>query len=242
MTITFVGSISDEQENGTGSLTMTPPTHQADDFGLIMACGDDPTGILSLTLTVASGWTNLVDDWEENFRNRRTKIWYKKFTSSSETAPVITCDQNEDHSASLHVFRGVHTTDPFDRDTPFFTEDDGDGSVAGLNPTNAAIVTDNDNACVVLYHHHTQGEEFTGITAPSGYTLGEDARITISTGAGHGGHACAYLLDVGTAGTETPTAWQNTGTWVTADFSVHTIALRNDEPASGDPLMGAGIF
>ena len=212
---TFVGSVSDSANDNMASLTMTLPAHATDDFGITCATADHSGQSPLLALTVATGWTQLFNEIESDARARRTACWYKKFLSASETAPVITCSANSDHSASVHIFGGVDTTTPFDA---AYTQ----GFISNtITPTNEDIVTATANATVFLLDFHNYIVEYTAAVAPSGYVLGEVPEPNT-----HGSHFVSYDLDVGAAATIDPAAWGNTGTHATSDSSLYTLALR----------------
>ena len=114
MAITFVGSDLNQTNSGTANLALTLPTHQADDFGIIYGRADEQGTVPVLGIAVATGWTELRNDNPTSGRDRVEYIWYKKFTSSSETNPEMTTDTDQERSVSVHVFRGVDTTTQFD--------------------------------------------------------------------------------------------------------------------------------
>lgn len=215
MTITFVGSdIGDESVSAT-AITLTQPTHQTDDFGILIA---NLFGLETIDVTT-TGWTELRYDIATQGVDRNTAIWYKKYTSSSEANPVmtVTTGTNNQRAISLHVFRGVDTTTPFDATEQFLDV------LATANPTNTAITTVTNNACLILFQH-LSGNALTAIglpTTPSGLVQGE-----FQLAGTWRYHSVAYKLDVGTAGTITPSAWTNTVSSDTYESSCYTIALR----------------
>ncbi len=220
MAITFVGSNSGQEAANTTGITLTLPTHAADDFGIIYARADESGTVPVLSIGSATGWTLLRNDNPIDGRDRVEYGWYKKFTSGSETNPVVNIDTAQEHSASVHVFRGVDTTTPFD-----VAEQVNSGS-NDTTPVNPAITPVTANGCLILFHGATHDDiSVAGVpTTPSGITLGE----TILGGTNdHRGQITGYKLDYGSAATITPTAWTHTSSPTnTAEWTVITIVLR----------------
>lgn len=214
MAITYVGGDKDRQgTGGTSNLGLVIPTHAIDDVGIVF-CRSSGT---SMTFTMdTAGWTELVQERPSNFYGN-CAIYYRVFTSSSETDPVISHSDTFSRSVTLQVFRGVDSS-VFDA-TYQSASNNNDAT-----PTSPAITTTTDDACVLLFHAGWR-DDITTNTAPSGYTLGEnDIGDPISFGWGY--HiATAYLLDVGASGTETPGAWAHTAT-ADNDYAVYTLALK----------------
>lgn len=215
--ITFVGSDS-QQHGSTASLTMVLPTTQVDDFAIMLGMVDDD--VEELSISSATGWTEeRVDVIGLAGRDRTTYIWHK-FLTASENNPVIDVNGNEEHSCSLHVFRNVDTTTPFDTAIEIVT---------GQNfyrPTNAAITTNTDSCCLMLMHAATEDDiASAGLpTTPAGLVLGE---AVVGGSNDHRQQITAYKLDVGVAGEYTPSAWTHTGSPSNVtDYTLYTIALR----------------
>lgn len=228
MAITLVGS--DFVTRAAASATdmeLTLPAHATDDVGIVFAQSDtNQASFPTLSLITATGWTELTNSpWNDDTgtRDRVVAGWYKVFTSSSETNPVISESYADQRSCMVYVFRGVDTTTPLDGATP--THNQG---AATLNPDPPDITTNTDNAAVILYLNETSSG-VTAFVAPSGYTLGEN-----QVGVLHTQSAGAYDLDVGGSGTISPAAWSNTGTG--GDYSQITVALR-DASASTDTTI-----
>lgn len=221
--VTFVGSDSAQQGSNTTSITLTLPTHQADDFAVAYGRADEAGTVPVLDISTA-GWTLLHNANPTTGRDRVEYVWYRRFTSGSETNPTMTISIAQEHSCSVHVFRNVDTVQPFDALFQFSSNQND------TTPVNPAITTVTDNAAIVLLHGATHDDiSVAGVpTTPSGLTLGE----TILGGTNdHRGQITAYLLDAGTAGTVTPTAWTHTSSPTgTAEWSVYTIALRDLQP------------
>ncbi len=213
--ITYVGDDSGHVNTGT-SIALTLPTHATDDFAVIYAYGDRTSA--NISISVATGWTELVDENHTAGRARRNGIFYKKLTSASETNPTVSFSVSDDYSALVMVFRGVDTTTPLDA-----TYTSGNGTDT-LSPTAPAITTVTNNAAVLTFCGLTHSE-LTAYGAPSGYTLGPNT-VSNTVGVAHLNSGAAYLLDSGTAGSKLGIAWSNSGTLSTTDYSVYTLALR----------------
>ena len=223
MAITHIGQDSEQNASGnTADMTFTLPSHATDDFGIISATVRN-TGA-AVAIGAASGWTELRSDTNTTGDTTVTYIWYKKFTSASETNPTITIDLGRNRAFIGHVFRGVDTTTPFDV-TEVFTKISN-----ASNPTNAAITTANANGCLLLTMGNTNGElTALGVPAtPASLTAGAEA----FAGGSSVDMASCYLLDYGAAGTITPTAWTNTVTSSTGEAPCYTVALRAQAAAA----------
>lgn len=237
MAITHVGQDDESGASGnTTDMTFTLPTHQADDFGIIIASYRN-TLTATMAIGTATGWTQIGTTKDTTAGDDiRSMIWYKKFTSSSETNPAVTIDLGRNRSALLHVFRGVDTTTPFD-----VTHTEGDGTNSAT-PTNPAITTGTANACVLLWHNNTNTEitVYGKPTAPTGLA---DGVTTILLAGGNVQQFTAYKLDVGAAATITPDAWTHTAVTTVGEYHTYTIALRAQAAAAGvvPQLMMMGI-
>jgi len=201
MAFAYVGGDTDSQGANTTSLSPTLPTHAAGQHGFLYARSDDGTPSPAMALTVATGWTLIAYQNPTTGRDRHEYYWYKKFTSSSETAPVITIDQSEPHSLCLDVFSGGDDATILDV-TPVFASDANNAL-----PTNSAITTVTDNCAILLYHGATHND-ISVAGAPSGYTLGQS--LTPGSSYNHRQLFSAYLLDAGSLGTKTPGVWTHT--------------------------------
>lgn len=235
MPITFVGSDKGDNGANTVALTMNLPTHQADDFAVIIAYNDNQDTVATWSITGASGYTKHREDQHTGGRDRNVAIFYKKLTSSSETDPVAQISAAAFHSASLYVFRGVDTTTPFDVTE---TADDGTNDTTPVNP---AITPVTDNGALLLWHGATHDDiSVAGLpTTPSGLTLGE---TILGSANDHRGQIGAYKLDYGSAATITPTAWTHTSSPTgVAEWSVFSIALRPQGAGNVSELSSAAL-
>ncbi len=217
--VTHVGGAAGDEGANTTGITLTLPSHATDDFGVVCAFGDgDPTAPV-FSIGTATGWSTLRNDTTVSGRQITTYVFYKKFTSASETNPVLNTDQSDSRGVVLNVFRGVDTTTAFDV-TEQYTDTEN-----VVNPSNPAITTVTNNAAVLLCLGQSLADATT-TGAPSGYTLGQSTGVTQN----HRHTASAYDLDVGALGTETPGAWTNGGSDGVGDNQEYTMALR---PAAG---------
>ena len=236
MAISLVAWAKAYEGANTNSLTLTISAgEQADDFGIIFACADDDTVVNpTMAITVATGWTLLDSVYCTTGRNSAVWVWYKKFTSSSEANPVITMSHSQEHSASLHVFRGVHKTVPLDAAVEFvFAELANDYSA----PTPPDITTIGANSAIILFLHMTHGDINGIFSYPSGYTG--------STMGGYGTayegaqQQIAYDVDVGAAGFKSPGNWSINQSTNIMESRQYTIALRE---ASQDPQPVTKVY
>jgi len=222
---TFVGKAEDFSNDDQTNLTLTLPAHATDDFGLI-TCTWNESGTTP-TVTDPTGYTVAIKEIQTDGRDRGSAIYHKKFTSGSETNPTIAFSAaNSDHSCNIHIFRGVHTSDPLDAT---ITQNFGQNE---RNPTNEDITPDNADAAIVLIQHSSNGEDISAAGAPSGYTLG-DWNVVGGGVSNDAWLAVAYLL--GATGLQNPGAWTNTGVSTSTDYTTYTVALR--AAASGSALL-----
>jgi len=228
MPISYVGGDINESSSFTvpESLSLTLPTHQADDFGIIYAFADAGSTVPVLSVVTASGWTTLVDNEEHTpGRDRVNFVAYKKFTSSSETNPSVQIATiSEEMQCAVLVFRGVDPTNPFD---VTYTSNSG---ADNETPTPQPITTESPNCAIVLLNGQNDNDH-NAAGAPAGYTLGpSDMRSNLT----NRNIATAYNLDAGAAGLKSPGAWTHDADGVnTSDYSNYTIALALETVATG---------
>ena len=222
MAIGFVGSDSGHG-SGVTTIALTLPTHSTDDVGLIFCKADEQGTVGAFSVTVASGWTQLVELNHTGGRDRVTAIFYKRFTSGSETNPTATFSISEQISASVHVFSGVDTTTMFDMVSPFYTQSNGTNVTAPTLQAFPSITTQTDNAAVVCFHGSSH-DDIVNPVASSGYTIGE---IVATASTDHRTQFTQYDLDVGTSGTISPgTATHDGGRGTQGDWTHYSVALR----------------
>lgn len=221
MAITFLGADSAAKAAGSSTaMNVTLPSHQADDFAIIVA-GYRTAGGLSQTMAIgtASGWSELRNDSVTTGDDRRTYIFYKKLTSGSETSPTVTISATGGNRACvLLVYRGVDTTTAFD-----VTETFGSGP-NDSTPTPPAITPTSNNGAFLTMMCNTQ-DEITAAGAPAtpsgtavgGSAIGLDGNFEL---------VAAHLLDYGTAATITPTAFTNSTSGTAGEYNCYSIALR----------------
>ena len=218
--IVLTHSFSDFRDTGT-TIPLTLGTHAADHFAFICATGE--AGVTGFSITGATGYTELFDTMESSSgRARRAAVFYKKLTSASETAPTLTSADDDEISASIHVFSGVDTVNPFD-----VTYAAGTHSVHGENNYTfdvPAITTANANSCLIAFAMQTHNN-ISAWGTPSGFTVAE-AIVAANEGGTHFNHAVAYQADAGAAGVKAATPWNNTGVTSISDWSSRIFALR----------------
>ena len=203
-TIEYVGGDTDNQGSNTTNLDLTLPTHATDDVGIIFAKSDETGSIPSLAIATATGWTELDQTNTTTGRDHVIAVWYKVFTSASETNPSVTTTVSQEHSASVLVFRNVNTT------TPIATWAQNDGS--RVDTAAPAVTPTTANSALVLL----QSISHDNVSAPGAPTTPSSVVIGPShyAQANHNWqqHVTAYKLDLGAGtATVTPTAWTHSG-------------------------------
>ena len=215
MPITFVGSGSGQQGSNTSTIDLSLPAHQSGDFGLVFAVADEAGAVPSFSV---AGWELLSTNNPTGGRDRVVSVFYR-FLDGSETNASVAISIAEEHSASVHVFRGVDAVNPFD------VELEIQNAQNQFNISGREITTVTDNAAIVLFQAETADDIITG-GAPNGFVLGESL-----PGVLHRQQFTAYLLDSGPAGLFTPPAWQHTGNGTSiGEATVLTVALREQQP------------
>ena len=214
--ITFVGSDSSSEGSNRDTINLTLPVgHQADDFAIVTSAVANTSN--NMDVITALGYTLLYNEESTNGQVMEHWLWYKKLTSGSEVNPSVSMSGfNREHHATLHVFRGVDTTTPFDAVVEYAFDDLENTP----NPTNPAITTVTPNAAIFLIHNPSHN----GISVagtPSGYVLSEN-----EVGINHREYFTAYLLDAGAAGVKSPPIWGHTTTDSSPDGAAITLALR----------------
>ena len=215
--ISYVGGSIDYVANGVGTdLSPALPTHQADDFAVVMIYSDDAaSGTSNLAdFTTPSGWTEEADWDRTSARVLGGTLYSRRLTSSSETDPAfaVSNGNNRSRAAWVAVFRGVDTTTALDAAVVI-----GDGANDDT-PSNGAITTVTDGAVVIcgMALSHLDANAW---TPPSGYALGPE-RI------GSYSNLAMSWREVATAGAETPGPWDSGATAGRADHIYATVALR----------------
>lgn len=217
--ITFVGSnLVPVAPTGQLSHSLTLPAHQAGDFAILYAHADNAGTLPVLSITVATGFTQLLQDSVISGRDSVEAIWYKRLISSGETNPSLTTTVDTSRSMSCHLYRGVNAVTPFD--VPY-TSSNGENNA---NPANPPITPVTDRGALLLFLGLTHNDVTTpGIpSTPTGFVAGQT-----HTGVSMRGQQTAYKLDYGVAGLITPGVWNNTTiVTVNAEFRCYTLALR----------------
>ena len=229
MPITYIGGDSDGNQTQTPAvaLSFSGIPYQADDFALIFAIADATSTVSGdITINTATGWAELDNYYHTGGNRRCTAVHYKKLTPS-ETDPGLTYagSPTEQLSGLLLVFRGVDTIDPWGSSSPFFQRDAG---TITTNPTNPAITTDADNSSIILFKGQTNTSNIADTGEPTGYTAGPQILLPDNKA----NATAAYLLDSGSAGIKTPTAWTHADVLDLESYTVYTIALK---PADDTP-------
>lgn len=232
--ITPVGADEDFlADAATGNMTLTLPAHETNDFGLICVHEAETGTLPDHAVAVATGWSELRTDNGDSGSDRQTTVFYKKFTSNSETNPQISSTIELDRMAVISVWRGVDTTTAFDATEQFDNAQGGASTTE--DPTNPAITTVTDNAFVVICATAAQGNSMV-IGAPTSYTLADAVDVS-DVGAGNDAIGGMAYIDSGALGAETPGAWINSLASSTPDWNEYTFALR---PAAAAPAFDSG--
>ena len=216
MAITNVGAASGNSQT-TGDITLTLPTHQADDFAVLVVNeveGGNPKP--SHSINTATGWTKHRTDNGIAGTDRQTTIFYKKFTSSSETDPAVASSKEGNRCCFVRVFRGVDTTTAFDVTETFAdTQDDYDAPAPAITPTTA------NGALLLVWNAAGGGIDSHGAPSTPSSMVGGESSFADSIN-----QFDAYLLDYGSAATITPGVWGNSTSGGGPDSSNYSIALR----------------
>ncbi len=220
MAVTFVGSDSGDVNGGT-TVNLTLPSHQTDDVGIIVMYNDQD--VYTHSVGTATGWTKIAENLTSTGRDMHTSVWWKRFTSGSETNPVATVSTGEQFSASVHVYRGVDTVlDPvvqynFDdnlQDTP--TGEQNTGSVS----------TQFANACIQQTLCMSHDDVVTRNT-PTGFTDGEGIWGSAKD---YRQQTTAYDLNVGTAGSKNWTNFTHDLNNQVCEYHMYMIVLEENQP------------
>jgi hypothetical protein len=155
--------------SGTGTLSPTLGTHQADDIGLCVVINAHTTSG-DATLDTANGWAVIdgIDSGSYSSIHGWTTVFWKRMANGSETTPVV-ADNGEFNAARIYVFRGCTTSgNPWDV-TSATGDNDGDSSfsVGGATTTGT-------NRLVVI----AMGAFTGGAAAVGSYTNADLASIT----------------------------------------------------------------
>jgi hypothetical protein len=156
---------------GTASQTVTLPAHQTDDILIVVA--HNPSNITITTPT--SGWASIAASAGGVYDN-----WFwKRATSSSETAPTVTSTGNTNTLACAYTFRGCVTSgDPFE-----------DATVATYvadhtTPDTASIDTLGADRLAVSFLVRFDDVTWSVSPPPSGWTLEDDQVTTLRNDGG----------------------------------------------------------
>ena len=184
------------------------------DFILIMSMNSSGG-----THSIPSGFTALYNDSTTSGFDRTVSFCYK-IAGASESNSYST---EETDSGTTVYSQGIYyraDSGEIEFDVTYVEGDHLSLHIATINPTNDPITTNTDDALVILALHTTEdwdSGEITAAGAPTNYTL--------RTGATSGFFLYADRV-ITSAGTETPGAWNNTGTNGSTDCHTFTIAIR----------------
>jgi hypothetical protein len=164
--------------SGTGSVTYTLPSHQADDWlGLVIECGAT-AGITS----PPAGWAHVDNSPRAQGSNVSTlNVLWKRATSSSETNPTVGTLNNHQVGYTILV-RGVNWTSG-----PFDTGGEGVNSANNSNFTVTGGSTTTDNClvvCVASSAADDTADQFGSFTNSSVTSLTKQANGGSTAGSG----------------------------------------------------------
>ena len=164
--VTFVGSDSGDTTGGT-DITLTLPTHQADDVAIIWHYSDQDTGTHAVT---GETYTELFDGLSSLGRDMHVSVWGRRFPDGSETNPTVTLSNTEEHSASVHVFRNVHPDIGLEDFVLAFANDDNIAEPSeDVVPGDVGVLGDNYCALRLMAITH---DDITTVGTPTGYPAG----------------------------------------------------------------------
>ena len=214
-------------------------THADDDVLYAFIACDQGTGTLSIADdgggSSGGTWVELDSFTDSATRGTGAKVYRKIVTNATnedaQTYEVNNAgDTNEEGLVMIVQLRGVDTTTPEDGVTVTITRE----SDHGTTPTPTGITGASSDSLALIFIH-TNGNDVTAYTQPSGYTKvpnTEDVAIV------HVKHSAAYKQLSATS--ETPGDWTTTGGRSFDDSQMVTIAVRT-AAASGTDVSASTI-
>lgn len=171
----------------TGNLTVTNPSHQANDI-LVLTAGlwaPNTTGNIANWSSQPSGWTQLHDAVRSTTEiDGRAGVWWIRATSGSETNPALgrpaSADTGTDTSfhGRVYCIRGCITSgDPWD-DTSYSNEPSGDW-LTGANGNVSAVTVSGWGRTVIWFL--TRSDDYVVAPTMSGWTVGTQVESTTGT-------------------------------------------------------------
>lgn len=158
-----VGTANGATATATTATTIatTLPPHIADD--LLLVCATDSSGANSHTVSVASGWTQIV---EEKSQGVCQSWFYKKAASSSETAPTMNAGGSSVGWVwTTMVVRG--------QDLSTAIHGSADGNWASVNTSDNPALTTTEDGCLLLYSFSADQDSYMRLADNSAIELGK---------------------------------------------------------------------
>ncbi len=166
---------------GTGDITPTWPTHQADDVGLLICETGNGEAVTAPTGWVAVGSSPQDSGGTGPSRTRLSVFWFRA-TGSSETDPTIT-DPGNHVIGQILTFRGVVTTGD-----PWHISAGAAKGTADTTMTFPGGTTTIDDCLITLIGSHGDDEaDAVGTVGTGGFDAAPTERLDRATGVGNDG-------------------------------------------------------
>lgn len=230
--ITFLGSKTFNSANATSASTVSltdlkdpsnvSATLQADDF-LIMNYSSSGVGGAQ-TYAAPSGWTerNRVQQ-SGAFSYENLYTFYKKLTGADANVAITAEGTNYALSVTIHAFRGVHTSTPFDVTS---TTSQGNGN---SNPDPPAITPSTTGAWIIVLGGGATRPTTPGLNynAPGDLSATTNHFRTIATAGSNGNGQCGTGVKTNwTSGSFDPGAWSGGSNNSNSSWCATTHALK----------------
>ncbi len=179
---------------GTGDITPTWPTHQADDVGLLVC----ETGV-GEAVAAPSGWLAVANSPQDSggtgpSRTRLSVFWFRA-TGSSETDPTIT-DPGNHVIGQILTFRGVKTTGD-----PWHISVGGIKATASSTETFLGGTTTIDDCLILLIGAAGDDPASVGTVATGNFDAAPIERLDRATNAGNDGRIFLASAELATGAT-----------------------------------------
>jgi hypothetical protein len=222
-TVAAVGAAN----HGTGAVTYTLPSHQADDILLLVVECSDSAGVTAPTAD--GGWAHVTTSPRAQGSNVTcANVMWKRATSGAMTNPQVPTGPNHQVGAALAVRGAITSGDPWDF-TPV-----GDGGAAQTTVSAAGGTTTVANTLVVVAlanNTDTLSNQFTSVVNASLSSFGE--QVQSFTTDGNGGGIGVYTGGKAAAGATGTT----TGSQPSASFAALTLAIKEAAVVTTPPIL-----
>lgn len=166
----------------TGNLTVTLPTHQADDILVVTVVGWVPNSTGTATMSL-SGWDQLHSQTTGSPIDGEWAIWWKRAASGSETNPTITRPSGWDTGANDTAWAGraytvrnaIESGNPYDEavESAIITTANGNFPAVTVSGMGRSV-----------YQFYVSADNQSTGTAPSGWTAEAEALDSTGTDSG----------------------------------------------------------